>query len=496
MDKPRRPAAERVALAQRHQIESLDRQFVTLETHAAGLVRDTRDQQSLLSDLDGRMAGLFAAIGVARPEAEALKSSDVRPSLGLTAAESAAVLASLPNFPPNLTVPDGAADWTAYMAEIDNYILSHGVDLERDPMEQMLPPHVAVAVKARFDGWGAEFSARHKLEAYDYTVAGIAGVLAGLADVLLVQVPRHPGFLGGAASEGGWLSNLMKEMFNDLIPPAAIKEIEAIYKVPFDASTNQKLAEKVAGLGPRSHRMSSLGHDPVLGWIIGVRDILTGQFTAIGKDGSIVVQPVAGFEPAEIGLEIFGKIIDAFRVVGGHMASDVATPAGLPPPFFGLLQFLQAGDIEGRTVAEITRIMYREGYDFRHFLAGGVCVTLIEAIVRIAWLVRELQEGRSLMEALPVGDNPRLRTGLLLAHAIAAAVNAGKVAVTKNPLSVSWAQWLAFFGYLLPQMQWLLAGKEHERRAFVEGKLDDGWRELHVAFTADFRSSAVGQAAL
>jgi hypothetical protein len=74
-----------------------------------------------------------------------------------------------------------------------------------------------------------------------------------------------------------------------------------------------------------------------------------------------------------------------------------------------LSQFFQFGDIHGRSIAEIARAMYRSGYDFRHFLAGGLCVGLIETIVRTAWLAREFAEGRTLSEALPVASSPPLK---------------------------------------------------------------------------------------
>jgi hypothetical protein len=72
------------------------------------------------------------------------------------------------------------------------------------------------------------------------------------------------------------------------------------------------------------------------------------------------------------------------------------TKAGLPPPLFGLLQFVQRGGIGDHSVADIARAMYRSGYDFRHFLAGGASVAIIEVFVRTAWTVRELSEGKKL----------------------------------------------------------------------------------------------------
>jgi hypothetical protein len=175
---------------------------------------------------------------------------------------------------------------------------------------------------------------------------------------------------------------------------------------------------------------------------------------------------------------MFVKVLEAFNLVAGHFVSDVATPAGLPPPLFGLLQFLQQGVIKEHSIADIARGMYRSGYDFRHFLAGGVTVAIIEVFVRTAWTVRELSEGKKLADALPVASHPRLRSGLFLAHSVATAVNAGKVAVTDSPLSLNWAQWLAFFRYLLPQMYWLLVGQEIDRAAFVQEKQDESWKQL------------------
>lgn len=140
---------------------------------------------------------------------------------------------------------------------------------------------------------------------------------------------------------------------------------------------------------------------------------------------------------------------------------------------------------------QLSRLMYREGYDFRHFVAGSIPVLIAEIIVRVSWTVRELGEGKDLKDALPMGNKPRLRTGLFVAHSVAAAVNAGKVAVTQNPLSVSWAQWLTFFRYLLPQLSWVLVGRDRHRGEYVQGKLDKQWREIEAAFEADLERAGV-----
>jgi hypothetical protein len=346
-----------------------------------------------------------------------------------------------------------------------------------------------VATKRRLVAMNVEFESLHRLQGYDYAVAGTAGILAALADIFLVAMPKHPGFLGSAGSEGGWLSNLMKDKFQALLPPETIAALERAYPVPFDASTNSSLSDPVPGLSPRTHRLHAVGHDPILGWIFGVSDVLSGHFTAVGSDGSIIVQPTV---PGDGGAEetvvhFIERVFDAFRSVGGHMLSDVATPAGLPPPLFVLSQFLQLGEIGGHSVADIARAMYRSGYDFRHFLAGGLCVGLAELIVRLGWIARELAEGSTLAEAMPIASKPRLRSGLLLAHSVGAAVNAGKIAVTQNPLALNWAQWLALFRYLVPQVHWLLVEKEGQRNAFMQKRLDASWAEFNFELSETWK---------
>ena len=73
-------------------------------------------------------------------------------------------------------------------------------------------------------------------------------------------------------------------------------------------------------------------------------------------------------------------------------------------------------------------------------------------IVRGAWVARRLHEGSSLRASLPDAAVPRLRRQLLVGHAAAAAVNAGKVGVLQNPCALNWAQWLALFRYLGPEV--------------------------------------------
>ena len=205
------------------------------------------------------------------------------------------------------------------------------------------------------------------------------------------------------------------------------------------------------------------------------------------------MQPVAIDDPAILTMNLF----EAIGRVFGHLLSDVATPAGLPVPLMPLAQFLQFGEIgrHGHTVGEISRIMYRSHYDFRHFLAMSLSPILIEVIVRLCYFAKRRQEGCSVSQSMPfelqgAEPKPKLRTMLFSAHLMATAANAGKIALGQNPLLINFSQWVAFFGYAVPQIHWALVGKENARAQFVQQALDDEWRVLDTELDATWRQLA------
>jgi len=148
-----------------------------------------------------------------------------------------------------------------------------------------------------------------------------------------------------------------------------------------------------------------------------------------------------------------------------------------------MFQFGRFGT-RGHTVADLSRIMYRSGYDFRHFLAMSISPLLVEIVVRICYFAKRLDEGRSLEESVPFNlpngqRQPKLGTMLFTAHFIATAANAGKLAIAQNPLTINWPQWLAFVRYAVPQLKWALLGKDDQRDRFVQAALNDRWSDLY-----------------
>ena len=207
-----------------------------------------------------------------------------------------------------------------------------------------------------------QYNQIHRMDAVDVAIAASAGFLAAAVDILLVGIPQktHDGLKAGP------LSDYIRDYFDKRFPPKEMERLanSKISKVPYDAQDNRSTAMRVEGLSAYYHRLLSLGHDPLLGFVFGVSDILTGRMTTIDKNGKIVSQVMecyTGRKEADIFAAIAKQII--------HLKSDITTSMGLPAPLMGLFNLMQFGSIgeEEQTVAEIVQGMYFEGYDFIHF---------------------------------------------------------------------------------------------------------------------------------
>ncbi|NID05876.1 hypothetical protein HBF26_13325 [Luteibacter jiangsuensis] len=148
-------------------------------------------------------------------------------------------------------------------------------------------------------------------------------------------------------------------------------------------------------------------------------------------------------------------------------------------PLLSFFQFAKIGDKE-YTISEIARMMYRSGYDFRQFVATSVPVAIAELIVRLGHLVQNLHAGTSLKEAIPVASNRTVRRKLIIAHGVATAVNAGKVYFTKNPMAISWAQIMTLTRYLVPEVRYLMFGKDAEKARMVEEVVWNGYVDIYA----------------
>ena len=333
----------------------------------------------------------------------------------------------------------------------------------------------------------SDFNAIHNLDKTDILICALAGIISATIDILLVGIP-------GPSKEGvsaGPLSNHIRKYFENKFPPEKMEKLgqKEFVKTPYDAQDNRNTVIDVDGLSSYYHRLLSLGHDPVLGWIVGVIDIMKGQMTTIDKSGKIVVQVIESYSGRRE-TNLFKALAKQFL----HLKSDLTTSMGLPAPLMGLFNLLQFGNIgeEEQTIAEVVQGMYYEGYDFIQFCSSSIPVMFTEVAVRISWAIRRLKNGYSIKESIPSSLNrdkhPKLASMLFLAHSAASAINAGKVLFTKNPMAINYPQWLAFSRYAFKQLKWWLWEKETKRDKYVMDLIDKEGNDILAMINKEFES--------
>ena len=337
-----------------------------------------------------------------------------------------------------------------------------------------------------------EFNDLHRLDKYDVGIAALAAIVGAIVDIVLVGIPAK----GPDGLEAGPLSDFIRKKFDEAFSP---KEMEKLAnskksKVPFDAQDNRNTTEYVEGLSAYYHRLLSLGHDPLLGFIFGVYDIMHGTMTTIDKSGKIVCQVMENYADRKE-----SDIVSAIAKQIIHFKSDITTSMGLPAPLMGLFNLLQFGNIgeEELTVAEIVQGMYYEGFDFIHFCSQSMSVIVIELIVRLGYAIKRIKEGNKVKDSIPISLNrskhPKLATMLFIGHIGATAVNAGKVYFTKNPMAINYPQWMAFAKYSYKQLRWAVIQKSAMRKAYVEGILHSELKVITEETDALFEEFCVGR---
>lgn len=329
--------------------------------------------------------------------------------------------------------------------DAERRLRARGIDPATVDLNDLLPSATVERLERRFRGG---FTLQVNLDQYDVIAAVVAGLTAALVDVTIVRIPKDIKYLGNQFQEG----SLLTEWLNSKKDPAEHwlaglgAAAEKIFKVPFDRVGD--VADRIEGFGGRTHRLQTPGHDPLIGLLVGTIDVMRGGLTAISRDGKRVYL-------SDLGPGTYNPL-KAIVWTMGHILSDFPTPMGVPPPGFSLFQAVNVGSFgaKDRTVGELARFMYLNGYDSRHFLTMSTSVAAVEIVLRgYFWVRRRLDEAYNedvcrqgeVARTKGVGEHPRYLGLALTAHAIAAAANAGKVAFyAGNPLAINYAQWLRF----------------------------------------------------
>jgi len=345
--------------------------------------------------------------------------------------------------------------WDDYVAECYKYAIKNDFD-PFIPYEMFLTKSDLTIIN------NEAYSKQFEWDKWDYSFVGLAGVVAALTDIFIVAIPKN---MTSGIYEGQKGSSVTKWLQSLKLPDNVQKWLENVAKVPYDNT------------GGSEHRMDTFGHDPILGFVFGIIDLVRGTSTSI-KDGTIIIEKIGE------GTNLLEAIVTQFL----HLCSDVCTKRGLPVPFASIFQLLNVGSFKranGKTatISQLTKWMYRNGYDLRHFITMSITPMSIEIVLKMYIMLRYYAENDDIdfdiATVFELGSNPKYRSMLLSAHAIACAANAGKVYLRQgNPLAINYAEWLMLLRYLVPSVKYWLFDKAELEIKHIKNINDSMWNEL------------------
>ena len=483
MNEDTRIQAERVILVHRFQLDALHRGLQSLEGHLTALESESAGHRDQLARLARTIAQLRDQADLPRhsdqpPPDTQQQTDDTTPEQHRPSPPGTkAAPRPSPDLPAILPPPDPGQDWEEYTRSVEQYIADHRIGVAADPLAQLLPPDRAAEIQRRF---AADFGPA-PWDRWDYGVVALAVTVGALTDYLLVATPG--GSFRGEPQRGSPLTAWMKEQSKKLAPMAGRDDIERNAfqqwiaglttaaekwaKVPYDVVNPKR------GLTPNVHRLASLGHDPLLGLVFGVGDILSGTCTFIDKSGAWSVIDNPRFKGSRNPLEALVKVVV-------HGFSDVFTAQGLPPPFLAPFQLVSANAgitlrKGGDTVAvrHVVRYMYANGYDLRHFMTTKISPAIAEAILGAYHGVRACAANPEPAEpGLP--DKLKREQMLVLTHGLLASANILKTAMYGwNPMAINLAQFQTLTKRMLS-----LVKLASERDRVIRQELEEGWEAL------------------
>ena len=337
----------------------------------------------------------------------------------------------------------------------------------------------------RIDRHVLDFNRRYGLDDWDYAIAGSCGLFAAMLDLLCIKPPVQSSKTAWTKPVPGIFNRGVQIAFNKIIPPELSRKLGKDYPIgaPDSSTITDLIGAAAKTLNPTNHRLLSLAHDPVLGFIFGVLDMRNGTCTTV-VDGTIHSFPSTKRTTEGTVFQLLGQML-------GHLLSDVNAPSsntdrrgmGLPAPFMGLLRMFEGikfnhTDHKGNSVAsnfgrEI-EWMYVKGYDFRQFVVSSIPMTIMEVMLRAFYVAKQMKLygvsfGETMLDTMPTRMNPRFRMILALAYGTSSAVNAGKMCVTENILNANYASWMGFAWNGFHALKWVL----HDRSAKLWSEVEE-----------------------
>lgn len=307
----------------------------------------------------------------------------------------------------------------------------------------------------------------------DVTVSIIAGVVASVVDIVFVGTPEVVKlYKGGENFDGSVLTEQLRQVGNkDDKLSEMLNWLSKKCKVPYDISCETGV------VCPNNHRLRNFAHDPLMGILFAVVDIMLGTATCIDDYGCLKVLVTNRDYPDS------QKILSLVYYLG-HLLSDVCTARGLPVPGFILTQFFADGS--GDSLAETCEQMYKDGYDLRHFASMSVPVVVKNLIIDIYIKFFQLNDfcGLHTIAEREIEANSKkvLRYKLfLISDAVACSGNVLKFFLPPtagNPTALNLPEWMSLLRNTIVSLKYQFREKDVEQVLFNRSIINENWEKL------------------
>lgn len=340
----------------------------------------------------------------------------------------------------------------------DIYQTAEFNDQEQPLLTDILTTRDLEEVRTNLDKRITDFNRRYNLDTWDYAIAGSCGLFAAMLDLLCVRAPQKP-TANWSQEVDGIFNQSVQKAFNKILPPELSHALskENLIGGPDSSVMTDLLGAPAKVLNPVNHRLRSIAHDPILGLIFGVSDMMNGTCTVINNGKIRTFPSLEGSTKGDI-FQLLGKMF-------GHLLSDLNAPSshgnrgmGLPAPFLGVLRMLDG--VSSTDFSKEIEQAYVRGYDFRQFIVSSLPVTIMEVLLRAFYAIKQKKLYDSplcetLLDTTPFMMNPKFRIMLALSYGTSSAVNAGKVYITQDVLNANYASWAGFMWNNFHALKWI-----------------------------------------
>lgn len=210
------------------------------------------------------------------------------------------------------------------------------------------------------------------------------------------------------------------------------------------------------------HRIHTLGHDPILGWIFGTANILTDTITFEDfKSNRVIRNPKMMITPESVPLaKLFGESFEMCKAdslnlpaaifsEGCHLKSDEFTKLGLPVPILEAIN------------TDFASKLYKSNYDALCFsrdlkivgASAGISIFIDMIIGLVHGLFNKEKTDKDLYEV-------RTRKILLISNSIASTSNIIQTVITDNPKNLDIGGLLVTLSHLFMDLRFISRIKE------------------------------------